>query len=287
MSISSSAVMCDLSISVWTARKLDKKVSEEVDTMKGTTVRAGNYSKNLLAGSASLDNIVKHASSTRLWNIQQTLPWSDTGTRLLPTRNFMGHKTGINDRRNEFNALCDTFYADYPNLVTSAVARLGAMCDLSEYPPVDVVRTKFRFALEYSPIAEAGDFRIDAENGMKEELMQQHADNLKAKEEAAMGDLWKQLHGVLLHMSGSLADVKTESGDVTHRRFRSTLIDNALSQCSLLTKLNITNDPHLEMARQELERTLSGVHVETVRDSADARNTVKSKVDAIIEKFNW
>jgi hypothetical protein len=161
------------------------------------------------------------------------------------------------------------------------------MCDLSEYPPVDVVKTKFRFALEYSPIAEAGDFRIDAENGMKEELMQQHADNLKAKEEAAMGDLWKQLHGVLLHMSGSLADVKTESGDVTHRRFRSTLIDNALSQCSLLTKLNITNDPHLEMARQELERTLSGVHVETVRDSADARNTVKSKVDAIIEKFNW
>ena len=45
--ISTSAVLVDLGISTWTARKLDKKVSEEIDETKGTKARAGNYHKKL------------------------------------------------------------------------------------------------------------------------------------------------------------------------------------------------------------------------------------------------
>jgi hypothetical protein len=44
--ISSSAMLVDVSISVWTARKLDKKVSAEVDVAKSTKTKAGNYHKN-------------------------------------------------------------------------------------------------------------------------------------------------------------------------------------------------------------------------------------------------
>jgi hypothetical protein len=37
ISISSSAVLIDLNISVWTARKLDKNVSKEIDVNKNTS----------------------------------------------------------------------------------------------------------------------------------------------------------------------------------------------------------------------------------------------------------
>ena len=50
ISIATSAVLIDLNISVWTARKLDKRVSKEIDINKGTTTNAGNYNKHLLAG---------------------------------------------------------------------------------------------------------------------------------------------------------------------------------------------------------------------------------------------
>jgi hypothetical protein len=50
ISIASSAMLVELSISTWTARKLDKKVSAEVDSAKGTKTSAGNYNKNLLEG---------------------------------------------------------------------------------------------------------------------------------------------------------------------------------------------------------------------------------------------
>ena len=39
ISIASSAVLIDLNISIWTARKLDKNVSKEIDINKNTTIK--------------------------------------------------------------------------------------------------------------------------------------------------------------------------------------------------------------------------------------------------------
>ena len=69
--IATSAMQVELNISCWTARKLDKKVSEEVDTAKNTKVKAGNYHKHLLAGNPHLDAVVKYAAKVRLWNTHQ------------------------------------------------------------------------------------------------------------------------------------------------------------------------------------------------------------------------
>jgi hypothetical protein len=65
--LSSSALIVNLSLSVWTGRKLDKRVSEEVDQQNSTKTRAGNYHKNLLAGSSKLGEITKIANAIRGW----------------------------------------------------------------------------------------------------------------------------------------------------------------------------------------------------------------------------
>ena len=95
ISIASSAMLVELSISTWTARKLDKKVSTQVDLSNSTKTRAGNYNKNLLAGTGFLDTLVKYAANARAWHLSQTLPWSDNGLRLLPMSNFMAYKAQL------------------------------------------------------------------------------------------------------------------------------------------------------------------------------------------------
>jgi hypothetical protein len=60
-----------------------------------------------------------------------------------------------------------------------------------------------------------------------------------------------------------------------------------LELCALLTKLNITNDPKLEEARRQLELTMLGANLESLKEDSHARNDLKSKVDAIINKFEW
>jgi len=57
--IQNSSMLIDLNISVWTGRKMDKKVSEEIDASKGTHARAGNYHKKLLAGTQKLNDLTK------------------------------------------------------------------------------------------------------------------------------------------------------------------------------------------------------------------------------------
>jgi hypothetical protein len=57
--------------------------------------------------------------------------------------------------------------------------------------------------------------------------------------------------------------------------------------CGLLDKMNITNDPKLEEARKQLELTMLGADIETIKDSATVRESMKNKVDAILSKFEW
>jgi hypothetical protein len=65
------------------------------------------------------------------------------------------------------------------------------------------------------------------------------------------------------------------------------LITNAQELCGLLTHLNITKDPKLEEARRSLELTMLGVDIDDIKEHATVRNSVKSKVDDILNKFNW
>jgi hypothetical protein len=139
ISIASSAMLVELSISTWTARKLDKKVSAEVDSAKGTKTNAGNYNKNLLAGTGFLDTITKYAANARAWHISQTLPWSDNGLRLLPVSNFIAYKEQLNTLETNYKALVDKFIVAYPNLVSAAAFQLGALFDREEYPEAEKI----------------------------------------------------------------------------------------------------------------------------------------------------
>ena len=77
----------------------------------------------------------------------------------------------------------------------------------------------------------------------------------------------------------------TEDGK--RKVFHSTLLTNANELVDLLGKLNITKDVKLEQARRDLADALNGASLESLKESDYMRETVKSKVDNIISKFNW
>ena len=47
MSITKNAMLVELNIGSWTASRLDRGVSEEIDVSKNTKARAGNYRKTI------------------------------------------------------------------------------------------------------------------------------------------------------------------------------------------------------------------------------------------------
>jgi hypothetical protein len=74
MSISSSAVLVELNISVWTASKVDREVTNQVNATASAVYDASQTKKNLMAGTHLRKDIEKFASRVRLYHNQNTLP---------------------------------------------------------------------------------------------------------------------------------------------------------------------------------------------------------------------
>ena len=276
ISIASSAVLIDLNISVWTARKLDKNVSKEIDVNKNTTIKAGNYNKHILAGSDQLDAITKLANEIRDWHGRQTLPWSDAGTRLLPMTNFFDYKQQLGVYEAEFKSRINTFIQQYPNIIQGMAFKLGKLFDRGEYPDADKIASKFNLRYTIMPVPETNDFRVDIAEDIRDEMQKEYQKAYEGRVEAAMSDAWSRLHTTLEHMIDRL------SGD-EKKIFRNSLVDNALELTNLLTRLNVTKDPRLEKARQELEQSLVGVTADELRDSVGARQEILARVNQIME----
>jgi hypothetical protein len=118
-----------------------------------------------------------------------------------------------------------------------------------------------------------------------DELGEQYESAFNDRLKDAMKEPWDKLHKNLVHISEKLTDI--EGDDESKKRYHDTLITNAQELCGLLTHLNITKDPLLEQARRELELTMLGVDIDSIKDYPDVRSKVKSKVDDILKKFDW
>lgn len=283
LGIQTSSMLVELNISCWTARKLDRRVSEEVDANKATKARAGNYNKNLLAGTNLLDSIVKYAANARAWHNNQTLPWSDKGTRLLPVVNFITYKQQLNQLESNYNRLVTSFLDAYPNLVSAAAFNLGSLFNREDYPEVDRVASKFGFSYFFTPVPDAGDFRIDINNSIQNELEQQFNSQFERRVEGAMRDVWDRLHDVLLHMKDRLTDEE----DGKRKNFHKTMLENANQLIEILPALNITKDAKLEDARKDLIKALQGLETDDLKDNPTTRLDVRTQVDEILSKFEF
>ena len=283
MSISSSALLVELNISVWPASKLDREVTDKVNTDASAVKGASQTKKNLFAGTSLRKDISDFAARIRLYHNKHTLPWADKGERMLPTALFMDYKQTINGFEQTFNMMCQNFFIEYPRLVVEAPTNLGSMYKAEDYPELTDVKLKFGFRRAVKPVPEAGDFRLDIPAYDLEEMREEFLKQQNNKLAEAMREPWDRLHEMLVGISDKLTDVEGDS----KKRYHDTLISNPIELCSLLTKLNVTNDPKLEEARRQLEMTMLGADIEDLKGHAPARIELKSKVDEILKRFDW
>ena len=285
--IDSCALLVEFNASVWTARKLDKSATDEVVISKRAGAKdAARVNKHLLAGRGELDVIQKHVGAVRTYVYENTLPWSDTGIRLLPTSKFMDFNDRMGKLEEEFVELVNDFVQVYPSLITAQAMALGDMFDRNEYPSAGEMSHKFSFRLNYMPVPKAGDFRVDVGNEAQEELQNKLAKLADERIELAMKDARERLKSHLERMMERLK-VEEINGKVSKSRIHDTLIEGGLELCDVLKALNLTGDPVLESARAKLESLLRSVDVGDLRKHDSARVEVRTQVAEIINKFNF
>ena len=275
--LQSSAMLVEMGISVWTARKLDKAASNEVTDTHNAERGMANVNKRLLACD-ELTAVQKFAANARTSHYVMTLPWSDSGLRMLPTSKYFDYHKAITALQTEFYKLVDKFLGRYEWLINETQLKLGDMYNPDEYPSLDSVRAKFGFRINYIPLPEAGDFRIDIGNQQAAELQEQYAAFYNTQLTRAMNDLWTRAYDVLSRMSERLDYADHEQKKV----FRDSLVSNVLDIIDMMESMNVTGDPNMQMQQRQLKQIMRGVTPEALRDDAYLRRETKQAVDAAI-----
>jgi hypothetical protein len=276
------AMLVELRISTWTARKRDNETTMDVNTSKEADQDAGSVYKYLMAGSDHLKKIEKYAAKCRGWNSTQTLPWMK-GVGLLPMENFFKYREQLGTMEANFYALVNDFIIAYPQIKNDQAFKLGKYYRADEFPDVETLPRRFKFEYNFLPVPESGDFRINCEARVKADLQEQYDKMFQDKLQEAMRDPWDRLHSMLIRMSERLTD--DEGGE--RKIFRDSLLENAVELCDLLTRLNVTKDPELEKARRMLEQAVTLTDIKDLRADESSRIELKTSVDEIINKFNW
>ena len=288
MNLNSCSVIVTLAISQWTARKLDRTVSDEVEASKGAKSKgAARVNKNLLAGRPELDEIAQIATRMRNYVYDNTFPWTDAGQRLLPTLRLLDFDKTVRALMAEFNAKVAEFVTIYPSLITAQAMALGDMFKRDDFPTAGDVASKFHVSLDIEPVPSAGDFRVDVGNEALAELRVSLTKTNGAREKALLDDIKKRVGDHLQRMSERLvSDTDAKTGDLKQRRFHDTLVTNAYDLCSLVKSLPALQGHDIDKATDMLEKALGGTSAQTLRDDYSKRENVRKAVDDLRNQFS-
>jgi len=269
------AMLICLNISFWTARKYDKRISQEIEDQYNAD-DAGRYNKILIA-KEHLANIQKIISAARTFHYENTLPWSDNGGRLLPSANYLNYVKDIQSFKDDFEREVSNFLQVYPSLKDDARQRLNGMFDEKDYPDVYTLETKFAIKSMILPVPEADDFRVNLTDDEVDSIRTSIREQVQDSTQAGMKDLWQRLFKVVDHMVERLSD--------PDNKFKNTLIENITDLCDLLPKLNITADPELDEAVQEIKAKLTVNDSQTLRDNDVVRSNTAAEAQKIMNKM--
>jgi hypothetical protein len=273
MNLNDRALLVQLNVSQWTARKHDKGASKEVTTAHGAASAAGRFNKSLLPMNDKLDNIHKKTTLIRAKYYDNTLPWGIDGTMMLPTANYLNFMSEFRKERGEWNALVQEFLDNYDQMKLDAQRILGSLYNHSDYPNRSELRIKFNMDMAVFPVP-SSDFRVSIGSEELSRIQQDVERRVKDAEQAALKDVWNRLYDRVKHMAEKLADPKAI--------FRDSMLENTREICALLPRLNFTDDPNLEAMRQQVEASLLK-HPEALRNDPDLRHDTAVEARKIMD----
>ena len=267
------AMLANLTVRAWSARKRDRSVNEEVEKSHGAK-DAGNYNK-LLIDKAALKDVVSLTGRLRDAHYEMTLPWGDNGDRLLPASMYFEYTGKMRGLRDEFDTAVKSFVAGYPAYKSAAVKRLGTLYDAGDYPDPSRMASKFEARTSFMPVPDENDFRVELNSDEAERVRKDMAVEIEKRQNDAINSLRTRLRDTVERIAARLSEDEPT--------FRDSLIENARFACTMASKLNITGDEKLDSVVKRIESTVVHVEPEALRQSANARKHIAKAAKDVLE----
>lgn len=267
------SILVSLSISKWTARKHDKKITDEVKQQHNASDDAGRYNK-MLAAKSDLEEIQKIEGEARNFHYDNTLPWGEN-ERLLSAANYFNYLTEMGKLKSKFEIAKNDFIQKYPSIILEARIRLNGMFNEKDYPKAESIGDKFDFNFKFFPTPDT-DFRVKLKDDEVQRLKAHFETEVTNRLAEAVKDIWTRIKDQLIAMRDRLSQKDAI--------FRDSLFDNLKELVGLIPKLNVTGDADIQAACDEMVKLIADP--DAVRKNSNLRNQKAEEVQDVLNKFN-
>lgn len=259
--IQTRAMLITLTISCWTGMRKDDNVAKEVDIKHGAQ-HAGRYAKYIVP-KESLDGCNTAARLMREHHNKLSLPWTDGGTRLLPTKLYREYDDKLQDLRDAYYREVDKFLQLYDTVLRGqAQSKLGSLYNAADYPPASQLKHKFGVQLDILPVPSGSDFRVDINTEQVQRIQKEIAARMDERARAATSAAWARI----LDVVGNVHERVSGTRPVV----RDSLGDHVRELARLLPGLNISDDP-------TLDRVATAISADLILDLALLRKSPKER----------
>jgi hypothetical protein len=190
-----------------------------------------------------------------------------------------------------FNTLLGDFILAYDGIVSDMAFKQGDMFDRNDYPAKEQLVSKFGVQLFVSEVP-MSDFRCGIASDIAEDLFATYSQQAQEIVSHVMVEQQSRFIEVMKSISHCCGvddvgiDDNTGETKTKKRKIYDTTIQKAKEMCDTFKGFNLSGDPDLEEARASLEKALSGVTAEDIRESDAVRHAVKEDIDDILGKFS-
>lgn len=277
VNINETAMLANVSLGSWVARKYDKKASVEVTNSNNATTDAGRFNKQLIAKD-EINKIVALDQQIRLYHYSVTLPWLDDGARILPAKKYMEYSDKMREYRNKREGILSDFFDKYEALKEQAKLFLGDLFNEQDYPSLDKIKRKFSFDVRIFPLPISSDFRVNIHENEVKKIRNQIEEQTKVILDNSIRDLYSRLYKVVKHLAEKIVD--------TESQFKNSIIGNICELCDLLKDLNISEDKEFENTRKRIEDSLCKVDPQDLRDDKEFRQKTADEAQSILDAMS-
>lgn len=288
VSLATSGILVNVEVSVWTGTKQDREISDEVTRSKKADREAGRFTKKLFANVSEHRAILNDRQTWYNFVERDTYEWSGRW-KFLPTPRIVDFMKQVEERKKTTEELKDKFRNVYADAVAREAFVQGDMFKASDYPSVDEVMSAFSVRV-FTAEVPVGDFRCQISQDLADDLSKHYEQQTRD----LVQDIYRKQVDQMVDVMKSLShccDTETviEDGEmkVKRRKLYDTTLSKAQELCETFKDFNVTQDPRLEEARAELEKIVSGVTIEQLRNSDTKRVVVKEGVDEVLKKFGF
>lgn len=284
MSIKDHALLVSLTINKPQMTQKDEKATVDAEVANNAH-GAGQYRKDLYPRHL-IQPILTIESSARAYIESTTYMWN-RGNYLLPTTRFMSFAERMSKIEVEFNQGVTAFLNNWANVMSQAQQAQGALFDPNAYPDLSDLKRAFRFRVTYTPVTDAGDFRVQLQEDelallrqQTEAAVQESMSSLLREPLSRLRSALTKLHEVSGKTDRAVINKRTGREEIRAPIFRDTVCENVIDEIALLHDFAAMLPDDVLRVAQTVTNVLP--RPQELRDNPEKRNVVHQQTTALL-----